>query len=205
MTTAFLLQGFSTDRKFTDPSLDLLRESMVERGVELHGVEDGWGDHGVRSFGECAVEGHVYHDYDGILIGHSLGALAALSVVEAMPIRHLILCSPSALFGEDIRLNPNPSLNQRIGEQRVQELSGFLAADVVSSVNRLGIPTTVTFGERERELYPQLVDRSHKLAAGILGAKLVEVVGAAHSIGENPYASELARVVDNIAKGINTG
>ena len=202
MPTAFLLQGFSTDRTFTDPSLDVLKKTMVEHDVILRGVDDGWSDHSVRSFGECAVERYRSYEHDGILIGHSLGALAALSVVDAMPVRHLILCSPSALFSEDIRSNPDSSASQRIGEKRVQELSRFSAANAVLSVNRLGIPTTVTFGESERELHPQLVARSRKLAAGIVGAKLVEVAGAAHFIGENPYAFELARVVGNIAKGL---
>jgi pimeloyl-ACP methyl ester carboxylesterase len=202
MPAAFLVPGFSPDRTFNDPSLDVLKDTMAEHDVLLYGVTNGWNEHGVRSFGGRAIEQHRYYKYDGILIGHSLGALAALSVVDAMPVRHLILCSPSALFAEDIRSNLNPLVSRRIGEKRVQELASFSAAEAVSSVNRLGIPTTVLFGERERELHPQLVARSGKLAARIAGATLVEVAGAAHFIGENPYALELARVVSNIATGL---
>jgi pimeloyl-ACP methyl ester carboxylesterase len=84
----------------------------------------------------------------------------------------------------------------------MQELASFSAADAVSSVNRLGIPTTVLFGERERELHPQVAARSGKLAGRIAGAILLEVAGAAHFVGENPYALELARVVGNIATGL---
>lgn len=199
MSAAFLVPGFSPDRTFTDPSLDVLKDTMAEHGVLLHGVTDSWSEYGVRSFGERAIEQHRYYRYDGILIGHSLGALAALSVVDAMPVRHLVLCSPSALFAEDIRSNLDPLIGRRIGETRVQELASFLAAEVVSSVNQLGTPTTVLFGERERELHPQLVARCGKLAARIEGATLIEVAGAAHSIGENPYALELAQVVSGIA------
>jgi pimeloyl-ACP methyl ester carboxylesterase len=202
MSAAFLMPGFSPDRTFTDSSLDVLKDTMAENDVHLYGVPEGWNGHGVRSFGERAIERHRYNEYDGILIGHSLGALAALSVIDAMPVRHLILCSPSALFAEDIRDNFDPIVGRRIGEKRVQELASFSAADAVASVNRLDIPTTVLFGERERELHPQVVARSGKLAARIAGATLVEVAGAAHFIGEKPYALELARVVGNVATGL---
>lgn len=202
MSAAFLIPGFSPDRTFTDSSLDVLKETMVEHDILLSGVTDGWSGHSVRSFGECAIEQHQYCEYDGILIGHSLGALAALSIVDTMPVRHLILCSPSALFAEDIHSNFDPAVGRRIGEKRVQELASFSAAEAVTSVNRLGIPTTVLFGERERDLHPQVVSRSEKLAARIADAALIEVAGAAHFIGENPYALELARVVGNIATAL---
>lgn len=202
MSAAFLVPGFSPDRTFTDPSLDVLKDAMAEHDVELYGVPEGWNGHGVRSLGQRVIELHQDHEYDGILIGHSLGALAVLSAVDAMPVRHLVLCSPSALFAEDIRSNLDPAVSRRIGEERVRELASFSAAEAVSSVNRLGIPTTVLFGERERELHPQVVARSGKLAAGIVGATLLEVAGAAHFIGEHPYAIEIAQVVDGIAAGL---
>lgn len=201
MPSAFLIPGFSQDRTFADPSLDALKDAMAEYNVQLYGVTDGWSDRGVRSFGERAIEQYRDNPYDGIVIGHSLGALAALSVVDDMPMQHLILCSPSALFAEDIRSNLDPLISQRIGEKRMHELASFSAAEAVSSINRLGIPTTILFGEKERELHPLLVVRSGKLAARIAGATLVEVPGAAHSVGERPYALELARVVSDIAAG----
>lgn len=202
MSAAFFVPGFSPDRTFTDPSLDVLKDTMAEHDVLLYGVAEGWSEHGVQSFGERVIELQKDHKYDGVIIGHSLGAMVALSVVGAIPIQHLVLCSPSALFAEDIRFNFDHSVSHRIGEKRMQELASFSAAEAVSHVNRLGIPTTVLFGERERQLHPQVVARSGKLATRISGAKLVEVAGAAHFIGENPYALELARVVGNIATGI---
>ncbi len=202
MSAAFLVPGFSPDRTFTDPSLDVLKDAMAEHDVALYGIPEGWSGHSVRSLGQRVIELHQDHEYDGILIGHSLGALAALSTVDAMPVRHLVLCSPSALFAEDIRFNFDPVVGRRIGEERVRELASFSAAEAVSSVNRLEIPTTVLFGERERELHPQVVARSGKIAAGIVGATLLEVAGAAHFIGEHPYAIELARVVGGIAAGL---
>lgn len=126
----------------------------------------------------------------------------ALSAVDAMPVRHLVLCSPSALFAEDIRSNFDSVVGQCIGEERVRELESFSTAEAVSSVNLLKIPATVLFGEREHELHPQVVARSGKLAASIAGATLVEVAGVGHFIGEKPYARELARVVGSIAAGL---
>lgn len=199
MTAAFLLPGFSPDKTFTDSSLDVLKREMIAHDVSLNGVPDGWRERTVRRFGQCAVELSRVCKYDGILIGHSLGALAALSVVGAMPVRHLVLCSPSALFSEDISANLNPAVIQRIGEKRALELTSFSADEVASSVNQLGIPATVLFGEKERKLHPHLVARSERLAATIVGAELMEIAGASHFIGENPYAHELARIVGSIA------
>lgn len=199
MIAAFLVPGFSQDKTFTDSSLDVLKREMSARDVLLNGVVDGWSGHNVRHFGQCAVEQSRTCKYDGILIGHSLGALAILSVVDSIPMRHLVLCSPSALFSEDIDTNLSPAISRRLGVKRVEELKAFSAAEAASSVSRLGISTTVLFGEKERKIYPHLVARSEQLAATIAGAELVEVAGAAHSIGENPYARELARIVSNIA------
>lgn len=200
MPAAFLLQGFSPDRTFNDPSLDVLKDTMAEHDILLHGVTDGWGEHGVQSFGKLAIEQYQSYEHNGILIGHSLGALVALSVIDAIPVRHLVLCSPSALFAEDIRSDLDPLVSRRIGEKRIQELTNFSAADAAFSVNQLGIPTTILFGEKERELHPQIVARSGKLATEIAGATLIAVADAAHFVGEKPYAIELARVVSNIAE-----
>lgn len=113
--------------------------------------------------------------------------------------RHLVLYSPSALFSEDINANVSPAAHQRIGEARVRELADISAARTAALVNRLAIPTTILFGERERELYPNLVARSEQLASAITGSELKEIAGAAHSIGENPYAHEVAQIVSDIA------
>lgn len=199
MTTAFLLTGFSPDKTFADPSLDILKDEMSTYDVVLEGVTDGWKEYGIRGFGQRAVEQSRAGSYDGILIGHSLGALAALSTIDLMPVRHLVLCSPSALFSEDISKDVRLATRQRIGEARMRELKDFSAAEATTSVSQLAIPTTILFGERERELYPHLVSRSEQLAAAIAGAELIEVASAAHSIGENPYAHKLAQVVSRIA------
>lgn len=198
MKAALLIPGFSLDLTFDSPSLEPLREAMRTQGVALHGVRDAWGEHGVQDFGLLAVEQSKQCDYDGILIGHSLGALAALKVVDKVPVRHLVLCSASALFAEDIRENVNPAVTARIGDARVQELSEFPVADAVGAINSLDIPTTVMFGEEERETNPYLVARCSQLATSIANAALIEVAGAGHVIGCDPYANELARVVGNI-------
>jgi pimeloyl-ACP methyl ester carboxylesterase len=195
MLAAFLIPGFSQDQAFNNPKLDLLKSNMAQHDILLNSIADGWNEDGIHRYGERAVEQHQYFKYDGILIGHSLGALAALSVIDQMPVRHLILCSPSALFAEDIPHNLDPLVNRRLGARRVQELTRFSALKAVSSVNELRIPTTILFGEKERELHPLLVARSRKLAAQIARATLIEVANAEHSIHEIGYASELARVV----------
>lgn len=199
MTVAFLLPGFSPDRTFTDPSLDVLKGAMAAHDVLLNGVANGCEEHSVRGFGQRAAEQSQRCEYDGILIGHSLGALAALSIVDKMPMRHLVLCSPSALFSEDIATGLDHTVSQRIGEKRMHELTGFSAFGAAALVSQLRISTTVLFGEKERELHPHLVARSEQLATTIVGAELIEVAGAAHFMGENPYAGELARVVSSIA------
>lgn len=198
MKAAFLIPGFSPDLTFDNPSMDLLRDVMFTQGISLRGVKNSWGEHNVQDFGLLAIEQFRQYEHDGVLIGHSLGALAALKVIDIAPVQHLVLCSTSALFAEDIRENVNPAVAGRIGHARVQELSEFSAEDAVGVVNGLDIPTTVMFGENEHETNPYLVARCSQLATDIINAELIEVTGAGHTIGCDPYASELARVVSDI-------
>lgn len=192
-----MIPGFSPDLTFEDSSLDLLREVMVANQVELYGVTDSWGNYGVHEFGRLAIKQASQFEQYGIFIGHSLGALAALKVVGEMPVRHLVLCSVSALFAEDIANRANPAVEKRIGDKRVQELSKYPVTEAVGIVNNLGIATTIMFGKNEREANPSLVARCTQLANDIVNSELIEVEDAGHVIGFNPYASELARVVSS--------
>ncbi len=198
MKAAFLIPGLSLDLAFESSTLDPLRESMLAQDIKLYGVTENWRGHSLPSFGELAVEQAQLCQYDGMLIAHSLGALAALRVIDKIKPRYLVLCSPSALFSEDIKANNNPELYQRIGERLMTELKNFSAMDAVSEVNDRGVSTTILYGEKERDLYPDLVVRCQNLATDITDAELIEVRGAAHFIGEEPYSSELAQVVSDI-------
>ena len=197
MKSAFLIPGYSPDLTFKDPSLDLLRDEMTKYQVNLYGVTDSWGNYSVYEFGKLAIKQAQLLEQNKIFIGHSLGALVALKVVSKIQVRHLVLCSTSALFAEDIANNANPTVEKRIGPQRVHELSKYMAAEAVDSINRQGISTTIMFGENERETNPNLVARCTQLAKEIDDAELIEVEGAGHVIGLNPYANELARVVSS--------
>ncbi len=198
MKAAFLIPGLSLDLAFESSTLDPLRESMLAQDIKLYGVTENWRGHSLLSFGELAVEQAQLCQYDGVLIAHSLGALAALRVIDKIKPRYLVLCSPSALFSEDIKTNNNPELYQRIGERLMTELKNFSAMDAVSEVNDRRVSTTILYGEKERNLYPDLVVRCQNLATDIIDAELIEVRGAAHFIGEEPYSSELAQVVSDI-------
>lgn len=125
MKSALLVQGFSLELTFDDPSLDPLRESMLAKNILLRWAPGSWRGHSLRSFGELAVEQTQDHPYDGIIIAHSLGALAALKVIDKIQARHLILCSSSALFSEDIQANRNPRLYKHLDERLISELRTF--------------------------------------------------------------------------------
>lgn len=198
MIHAFLIPGFNPERTFNDPAFDILRETMKLSGVHLDGVSQPWGEYGINEYGRLACdEMQEITDVD-ILIGHSVGAIAALAAAEQAPVRHLILCSPSALFAEDsVNLNGD-TIDEFIGQGRKKELSEFSSKEAVRMINMLALPTTVTFGSLEEEVNPRLTARAQQLARDITTSELVVINGAEHSIRHGIYAHELARLTSNM-------
>jgi pimeloyl-ACP methyl ester carboxylesterase len=125
MTGAFLIPGFSPSRSFDHPDFDLLRDNMQKNRVYLDGVREAWDEYSVRDYGRLACLQIERSEHFNVLIGHSVGAIAALAVIEDMPVKHLLLCSPSALFSEDITGSHDPAITKFIGSRRLEELSKF--------------------------------------------------------------------------------
>ncbi|HVY93734.1 MAG TPA: alpha/beta fold hydrolase, partial [Bryobacteraceae bacterium] len=77
----------------------------------------------------------------------------------------------SGIVGHDIADAP-PIVSEQISLMRKSDLSGRLA-------ELAGIPTLVVNGEKDRIARPEL---GRALAAGIPGARYVEVAGAGHTL-----------------------
>lgn len=193
MIDAFLIPGFNPNRIFADPDFDELRANMHDLGVRLDGVKQPWGDYGLREYGRVASSQMKRASVD-VLIGHSVGAIVALMAVEGMPVHDLMLCSPSALFAEDLATAPDPTATELLGQRRMSELSNFSAEQAATRINRLGLPVKIAIGSFEHQLHPRLVARAVQLASDITTAELVEIPGAKHSIRSNPYARVVAQL-----------
>lgn len=195
MRSAFLIPGYNKTRIFNGTEFDNLRNNMTNHGITLYGVQNAWGDHGVNEYGLLAAEQIKNIPYEGLIIAHSLGAIAALKVIERIEVRHLVLCSTSSLFAEDILESGAHDIVKVVGRSIVDELSDFSANQATEMVNRLGIKTTVVFGEKEHASNPMLVKRNQQLASSINDAELITIPSATHKMRENPYATEISRIV----------
>ena len=198
MINAFLVPGFHPTRSFMSTDFDLLREHMEEQSIELHGVSSTWGNYGIAEYGHLACSQIEKKSNIDVVIGHSLGAIALLSVVKELRTSHVIMCSPSALFMEDIMDEFNAPAAQFLGKKRYDELSSISSKRIAQEMGSLNIQSVVTVGSLEYERNINLVLRAQQLAQDSPSKAYVEIEGAEHSIRESTYAAALSRIVSNI-------
>jgi predicted esterase len=172
---------------------------MHESGVNLNGIDEPWADYSISEYGRLACAQKELASAD-VLIGHSVGAIAALSVVQKLPIRRLLLCSPSALFAEDIAELTDSSAADFLGEKRYNELSRLSSYKLAEEVNQLGHDTVITIGSKEYHRNLNLVQRAKQLSESIHSSRFIEISGAEHSIRDDVYASEISRIVTTICE-----
>ncbi len=200
MISAFLIPGFNQYRSFDHSDFDVLRETMLQHDISVAGMVDAWQDYGIREYGQLANAQIEQLQTVDVIIGHSLGAIAALASIEDAGVDNLFLCSPSALFAEDADMLKRPETISFIGRKRVDELSQIDTEQTANKVSSLGIYTTVTYGSNEKILNPALVHRAHALSDKMVSSQILEINGAGHSIRDGIYARTIARLIEKIVR-----
>lgn len=198
MISAFLIPGFNQYRSFEHSDFDVLKETMLQHDISLAGMADTWQSYGVREYGQLASAQLEQLKNIDVLIGHSLGAIAALASIEDAGVDNLILCSPSALFAEDADILNKPETVSFIGQKRVDELLQIGTEQTTDKVNGLRIRATITYGSNEKILNPALVHRAHALSDRIASSEVLIINGAGHSIRDGIYARAIARLISGI-------
>lgn len=129
------------------------------------------------------------------IVGHSIGTIVALKLAGEWPIDQLLLCSPSALYDDDIGPENKENLLEIFTPQQVE---AFTVMDTASAAGVLGsgeTKTIVTYGEVEREANPGVYRKAHQLAGLIPNTTLVEIAGAEHSIRSPGYAQAVSQLL----------
>lgn len=197
--TIFVLAGFNFERTAESPAFAYLRKDLSKYYDRVVPLGTSWRYKTVSQMAHTFSELYEREksEYNAIL-GNSLGAMTALIVAPTVKPERLWLASLSAFFKEDLPaygkdLGPNvrPWLNQR----RLEDFQKLSATELAGKVSKLDIPTTLFYGELEKDAHPELVARVKTTAREIKNATLVELIGASHSMREKSYTDPLLREI----------
>lgn len=86
-------------------------------------------------------------------------------------------------------------LNTWLGKRRVADCLALSAEDIAQKIDRLSIPTTLFYGEKEKTLHPRLVYRVKSTAKSIRQSKLIEVPGVGHQMRDARYMREIIKTL----------
>lgn len=195
MRTIFLSRGFSFGSTAADPEFDDLRRMLGSKGYNVVPVPLMWDGQTLTSYvTQLAAFYQANKSTHNTLMGGSLGAMASFIAAPFLRPDALVLCSLSAFFSEDLHLYGSQELASRFGPACAGDLRLHSATAIAGQVLRLGITTTLLYGELEKTIFPNLVNRVYETAAA-LGTVPVEIPGAAHKMREPAYVAGLSQVL----------
>src|SRR5689334_22816565 len=102
MLHAVFIPGFNPERRFSDEAFNTMRQAADAANCQWHAINDQWQSHTIQSYANAVARMTEAEPYQGLVVGHSVGALVALVVSQLIEVEKLVICSPSALFAEDI-------------------------------------------------------------------------------------------------------
>jgi PAS domain S-box-containing protein len=185
---AFVIRGFSLGKTAADPEFDALRAMLLSKGYHVYPSRSLWDRHTVSQY---ADEFRPYYEANhakyNLLIGGSLGAVAAFKLAPELRPDLLVLCSLSPVFADD----KGEYVKRLIGPKRTADLESVSPGKITEAISEAGIKTILTYGEREVAESPELVARVKATAAKIKGAQLHEIPRAGHQLRDPEYVAGL--------------
>lgn len=198
MKTAFLINGFKNNRTTAHPDYDELKNVIKSEGYRVVDSQLTWNNRTVSSFAEdFSIFYQANKSEENLVIGNSLGAMAAyVASVHIIPER-LMLCSLSGFFKEDIEKYDIEYLVERFGGDRVEDFQRISADALGLRLSELGIEVEFLCGSQEVKMYPNLVERVIKSAASVKGSNLTMIEGAGHRMYEPEYVQGIAQAIES--------
>jgi len=197
--TVFILRGFKLNTTASDPDYQEIRNVVEPKGYRIAPVKITWNRKSVSDFAKQFTKLYEQEKSEyNIVIGGSLGAMAALASTPLTAPNELVLCSLSALFQEDLARYDaiyTKHLLYWLGKRRLEDFETLSADKLADQINEMNIKTTLTYGEIEKQMYPQLVARVRNTAAKIHNSKLVEIPNAGHRMHEPEYIAGLRQLL----------
>lgn len=196
---AFLIRGFRFGTSAADPDFESVRVVVQQSGYEVVPVPWTWNFKTLSQYTDKFVDFYTKNKGEyNVVIGHSFGAVVALTAAARTKPDLLVLCSLSGYFKEDMPkytktlLIKTPDLAfHRIGKRRRQDFEELSAAGVAKKVKKCGISTVMLYGEQEKHMLPMLFHRVQQTASILKPARLIEIPGADHPLRNPAYLRAL--------------
>ncbi len=194
---AFILHGY-TEHKSSRPAYGAIERAFRAQGYKVHQAKIGWKQgRRSRTFDEIVpdfVSGarkHIARGDKVALLGFSFGAIVALMSAQELGAKHLLLCSLSPYFKQDLHRIPKSwivGVSKRYATaMRKLDFNKYVVVKA---------KTILLCGSNEDRMH-NLEHRAHEAHRLIKGSKLIIVPGAKHDIGNPDY---LAIIKEEMAK-----
>lgn len=196
--TIFLIRGFSLKKTAASPDFKDLRNQLTRLGYRVVPVDTLWDYKTVSRFVQefSILYQQQKSDYN-IIIGSSLGAVAAMVSAPHLLPDELFLCSLSRVFVEDLTTARKNKLLRKLGQRRLKDLELFSAKNLIHQLNATSIKTSLFYGEKEKVLNPLLVAKVKERTARLSHAQLIEIPNAGHGMRESQYTQGLSRFLSD--------
>ena len=171
-----------------DPKYATLRKHIAAKGYRVVPVPFTWNHRTVPQYVDLFVK--FYEKNKGeynLLVGNSYGAMVSFLAAPKIKPDHILLCSLSPFFAEDKDKTAVTYRIKRFGKRREQAMKQLSATKTATAVNRTGTRVTLLYGEKEKEMYPELVERVKSTARALNDNILIEVADAPHSFRDPCY------------------
>ena len=187
--TIFIVPGFRHDSTHTQ--YDWLTPFFQSIGFDVKKFNFKWDHKTMSDFtADFSKYYNKYKSQTNYVLGFSYGAMAGLITANELKPNELILCSLSPYFNEDIE-KLKPWWKIYIGIHRSIDFKKF---EAIKIAKKIIIPTTVIYGSREGEQYPQLKHRCEEVARLIPNAKLEVADNAPHKIDYPSYVATIKKL-----------
>ena len=188
MKTAFLIAGFGMNQTAGDEKYADLQSAIASKGYKVIPVPFVWNYTTVPQYVDKFVD--FYHQHRGdhnVIIGNSYGAMVAFLAAPSVLPDEIVLCSLSPYFNEDKDKTTVEYRVKRFGKRRNKAMDQLHAKQTATKINQSGTKVIMLYGEREKLIYPELVERVKSTAQDLHNVKLIEVADAPHSFRDPAY------------------
>lgn len=186
MKTVLFVPGFREDLQSRDYKSVL--EAIKSKGYAVVFVPINWKRTVVNAWTRQLEEEYNKHDpRNTILAGFSYGSLTAFVVATKCIPAELWLFSLSPYFSDDIP-KLKPTWLDIIGKRRTE---AFRQLNFEALAKTIKCKTLIFVGEFEAEKYPPIGRRAKLAEKLIKDARLYNVAGAGHDVGDSNYVAAI--------------
>ncbi len=175
------------DAKYSD-----LRGAIASKGYRVVPVPFFWNYKTVAQYVEKFIPFYDKHKSEhNTIIGNSYGAMVAFLAAPKLKPDKILLCSLSPFFKEDQDKTTLKYRLRRFGKRREKAMGSLSATQTAKAINQTNTKIIMLYGEQEKTLYPELVQRASHTNKELENARLIEIAGAPHSFNDPAYIKSI--------------